>query len=492
MGGPDDGERPTSETDTDIDLVDELPPAEGTRTDGWTSPGIRWRRGVGNALVVLGAVTGLLAVVYVVDLVVGIGDVPRGVTVAGVDIGGLDKRDAEAELRRELGPLVVRPVELRAGGIDVSLDPREAGLGVDWAATVERAGEQPWLPWARLASLFGDREVPLVTTVDEGAVKAALGRLAQERVNRPAIDGGIALKPVEGVHDDGGVLPQAIEPKVGTRVSDLNAAVATVRAHWPHADRIDLPVEVLRPRLTAEAVHAVLEDTVRPLLAGPVLVRGDGIDSVLLPEDIRKALGFEVRGDGDGATLGVTLDHAVLSSAVQGELGVTERPARDASLVFRNGTPVVVPSVRGTRIDWERTFAGLAQTLATAPADRREVTVLYDAVEPAVTTQDVHALGVREVVATATTSGHAPEELAGADAATGALNGVVVKPGETVGLQAYAAPPPWLAVVEEAARRAGLSVTEDHRITNDTETAVAVHVWSTATTVRVTLWGTRP
>ncbi len=68
----------------------------------------------------------------------------------------------------------------------------------------------------------------------------------------------------------------------------------------------------------------------------------------------------------------------------------------------------------------------------------------------------------------------------------------MVKPGETVGLQAYAAPPPWLAVVEEAARRAGLSVTEDHRITNDTETAVAVHVWSTATTVRVTLWGTRP
>ncbi len=96
MGGPDDGEGTTSETD----VIDEFLPEEGTRDWGRASPGIRWRRGVGNALMAFGAIIGLLAVVYVVDLVAGIGDVPRGVTVAGVDIGGLDKQEAEAELRK--------------------------------------------------------------------------------------------------------------------------------------------------------------------------------------------------------------------------------------------------------------------------------------------------------------------------------------------------------------------------------------------------------
>ncbi|EIF01112.1 peptidoglycan binding domain-containing protein [Saccharomonospora glauca] len=485
MGGPDDGEGTTSETD----VIDEFLPEEGTRDWGRASPGIRWRRGVGNALMAFGVIIGLLAVVYVVDLVAGIGDVPRGVTVAGVDIGGLDKQEAEAELRRELGPRVTRPVELRAAGIDVSLDPVEAGLGVDWTATVEQAGGQPWLPWDRLAALFGGREVPLVTTVEEKALKAALDRVARERVNRPALDGGIVLRPVEGEHDDGGVSARVIEPKAGTRMTDLDAAVAAVRAHWPSLSRIELPVEVLRPRLTSEAVHAVLEDTVRPLLDGPVLVRGDGAESVLLPEDIHKALGFEIRDDGGSASLAVTLDHAVLSSAVRGELGPTERPARDAALVFRNGAPVVVPSVRGTRIDWERTFAGMTQTLATAPPDQREIMVLYDAVEPAVTTEDIRGLGIEEIVATTTASGHAPADLAGADVAAGQLSGVVVRPGETLDPRAYGAPPPLAAALEEAGEQAGLSVGEGGILTNDTKTAVAVDVRSLSSTVRVTLWG---
>ena len=47
---------------------------------------IRLRR----TLIVAGATLGALIALYAVDLLLSSGDVPRGVTVAGVDIGGLE------------------------------------------------------------------------------------------------------------------------------------------------------------------------------------------------------------------------------------------------------------------------------------------------------------------------------------------------------------------------------------------------------------------
>jgi hypothetical protein len=497
------------DADWDDDVEDLTEPgdpefwADDTRVD----PALRRRRRLGNVLVVLGALTGLLAIAYVVDMLMEVGDVPRGVTVAGVEIGGLDRAEAQDRLRRELEPLVTRPVVVRAGESEASFDPAEAGLGVDWAATVEQAGAQPWLPWERFGSFFGGRELDLVTTVDDRSLRIALGRLAQERLNRPAIEGGIAFRP-DG--DDGGVRAYAIEPRAGVRLSDLEAAVAEIRAHWPQVERIDVAVETVRPKLTSEAVHTVLDGTIRPLLAGPVVLRGDGGESVLLPEDFRRALVVEVRplDDGDGnagdggesaggeddgagrAILAVTLKPDVLRGAVQGELDDTERPARDAALVFRAGVPEVVPSVPGVRIDWERTFAGLIEAVASAPEDRREVPVLYQPVEPSVRTADVQALGITDVLATARSAGHSPEELAGMGTALGRLNGAVVRSGETVDLSAYGAPPPLEAVLRDALAQAGLHVTEQGTVRNDTGAAVAVHAAATTSTVQVTVWGT--
>src|SRR5690606_33166137 len=131
---------------------------------------------------------------YVVDVVLSAGKVPRGVTVNGVSVAGLDRKEAEAVLRRELGPRVEKPVELRAGEVTVSLDPGELGLAVNWAATVERAARQPWDPWTRALSFFREQDTPLVTVVDERTARERLDDLVERRINRPAVDGGIGFR----------------------------------------------------------------------------------------------------------------------------------------------------------------------------------------------------------------------------------------------------------------------------------------------------------
>ncbi|MGH3792977.1 MAG: VanW family protein, partial [Pseudonocardiaceae bacterium] len=124
--------------------------------------------------IVAAAVLGLLGLVYGLDLAMSSRDVPRGVTVAGVPVGGMTRAAAEQQLRERLEPRLAHPIALRAGDVDATLEPRRAGLTLDWPATLDHAGKQPLNPWSRLVSLWRTREVGVSTATDRAALTAAL------------------------------------------------------------------------------------------------------------------------------------------------------------------------------------------------------------------------------------------------------------------------------------------------------------------------------
>ncbi len=483
----------------------------------------------------VGALTAVLTVCYVADLVVSAGEVPRGVTVAGVDIGGLDRDEAEETLRAELGPLTTRPVVLRAGGVEAELDPAAAGLSVDWAETVDRVGGQPWNPVDRVVSVFRHREVGLATEVDPKALRTALRRVATRQIDREPSGGRIGVR----VLDSGRVRPYAVDPSPGLRVSDPVAAAGVVRQRWPSRRPIDIPVETTAPPVRSEAVHAALRDEVAPLVSGPVRLLGDGADAVVSPVDIGRALRVDTEAEGGPS---VSLDRDALRPVVAAELERTEQNPHDARLTFADGAPVVEPSVRGTRIDWDRTLDRFVEAASTR--DSRDLMVAYDAVEPAVTTAEVETLGVSEVVGRFVTEGFADEVRPNLDALARAVDGVLVRPGETFSLERHTGPrtasrgyvvaplredgtgpevigggvsqltstfynavylagfdriertpqPTHLARYPEgrdAVSLAGDGSTRDFSFTNDGSTAVAIRATVSDAEVAVTLWGTR-
>jgi hypothetical protein len=61
-----------------------------------------------------------------------------GVSVAGVDIGGLSRAEAQAKLQAELGPRLAEPVRVAVGEGVLVIRPSEA-FSLDAAATAERA-----------------------------------------------------------------------------------------------------------------------------------------------------------------------------------------------------------------------------------------------------------------------------------------------------------------------------------------------------------------
>jgi lipoprotein-anchoring transpeptidase ErfK/SrfK len=65
--------------------------------------------------------------------------IAKGVTVAGVKVGGLSAEEAQAKLRRALNRRLSRPVVVSYGDQTFKLDPEQAHVSADVAATVDDA-----------------------------------------------------------------------------------------------------------------------------------------------------------------------------------------------------------------------------------------------------------------------------------------------------------------------------------------------------------------
>lgn len=416
---------PAQEND---DLVDEL--FEGDRVvQPPPTPASKFRKGLGKAFMLAGVLMGLFVLAYAVDLIVSAGDVPRGVTVAGIDVGGLTHKEAESKLRRELEPKLIEPVRVRAGDVRTVLYPTSSGLGLDWPQTLGRAGHQPLSPYTRVMSFFTSREVGVVTWTDAPKLEKAVADLAAAKLNRPPVEGDITFKPVAG--SDGGVLPVAVEPRAGQTLTDVKASVTAVTDGWLSDGGVELKVNVAPVKATSLGVHAALGKIVIPAVAKPLLIRGEGKDATLKPDAIADSFQFAARDDGN---LEVRIDQGKLRAAAQPQLKQTETDGADAQIVFVGDRPAVQPSKDARKVNWDLTFSALTSVLA--KSEDRELKAVYDASSPAVSTDAANVLGIKEVIGEFTTSGLNGPAMTNVQALATRVSGTIVKPNETFSLGA--------------------------------------------------------
>jgi hypothetical protein len=119
--------------------------------------------------------------------------VPRGTTVAGVDIGGLEPAAARTTLEEELAPRVEEPIVVAADGRRARIAPDKAGVAVDYEGSVEQAGGgRSWSPGRMWAFFTGGKDYDAVVTVDDAQLDGALERLAK-RVDEPAVEGSVTF-----------------------------------------------------------------------------------------------------------------------------------------------------------------------------------------------------------------------------------------------------------------------------------------------------------
>lgn len=385
---------------------------------------IRSSQQVRRGLLVAAGVLGLLVVVYGVDLALSRGEVPRGVLVAGVSVGGMAQADAEQRLRDEIGSRLTAPVAVRAGDVDASVDPGTAGLALNWPATLEQAGDQPLNPWTRLASLFGTREVGVVSETDDGKLTAAVEAL------RPVVE----HESSEGTIRFEGITPVGVDPRAGQTL-DVPGAVAALVLGWAAGGTVELPVDRTEVRSTPEAVRAALDGIARPAVSGPVTITGEGADAKLTPELIAANLAFEVAPDG---SLNPLIDVNKLGEALRPQLADTEKPGKDASIAIQGGAPVVTPSADGRGVDWAKSLAELPTVLRNT--ENRTIKAVYSEQPAKFTTDQANSLGVKEMVAEFSTGGFAADSGINIRQIAAEVNGAIVKKGETFSLNKHTGP----------------------------------------------------
>lgn len=373
---------------------------------------------------IAGGALGLLVAIYGVDLLVSQGSVPRGVTVAGVDVGGMDRAAAEQELRGQIEPRLTRPLAVTAGDVQGTLSPTLAGLSLDWTQTLDQAGEQPLNPFTRLASLFSGREVGVVSHADDAKLAAALDTLR----------GQVDHDPVEGTVRFEGANPVAVPPKAGQKL-DVPAATAAVVEKWARGENLALPVTSTPVRTTPEGVQAALEQFARPAVSGPLVIKGDGKNATVKPEAIAAALSFE---PAEGGGLTPKIDNAKIAEAAGPQLKSTEKEGKEATIVFEGGKPTVDPSTDGRTVDWDPSLKPLPDVLK--KTDGRELPAVYKDSPAKVTTEQANQFGVKEVVGEFTTGGFASDSGTNIRVVAQKVNGAIVKPGETFSLNGFTGP----------------------------------------------------
>jgi vancomycin resistance protein YoaR len=346
--------------------------------------------------------------------------VARNTTVSGVRIGGHPQGEAAQRLEAGLADKVNREIATTIEGQAVPVVPLEAGLSVDYEASVaEAGGEESWDP-VRLWNYFtGGDSFEAEVTVDDETFKAYLAGLDQQ-YGAPARDGAVAF---EG--------NRIVTTKARTGAAlEPDETLAALRTAFLADEPTDLALEMsdVVPDIDEGDVEEVSDGFASPAVSAPVTLSFEGSNVKVFPADYTAALSL-VPTDGE---LVPTLDAASLAEVVAAR--VTSGAPVDATVALVNGTPQVVPAKPGVTFDQAELEAGFLDAVA-KPQGERTLALTAKVAKPAFTTKDARALQVKERVSTFTTYfPYAEYRNVNIGRAAEIIDGTLLKPGETFSL----------------------------------------------------------
>ncbi|GAA2493086.1 VanW family protein [Terrabacter carboxydivorans] len=351
--------------------------------------------------------------------------VPASVSVGGIQVGGMTPTSARAAIEAGSRTLLATPISLSVPGRDepVPVVPREAGLAVDADRSLDGLTGltlDPRVVWDRLT---GSVRAPLLTSVDDDALTAYVGRIAPT----------VAVAPVEGrVTFPGGSV--AVDMPVPGHELDVAGTKLALRRAFPDSTQATAVVRETPPLVSADAVEAMASDFGSTAMSEPLTLVSGTTRARLDPSEFAPTV--SVVADASG-TLTPRFDETALARLVASKVKVTTRAASSARWEFEadNGKPRLVPSVDGLTVD-ENALAARAVT-AISGADRT-VDVSPAKASPPFTTEDAQKAGVNELVADFSSPfpTNDPTRTNNLVVAAKHLNGTYVPPGGTFSLNA--------------------------------------------------------
>ncbi|MDO5727136.1 MAG: VanW family protein [Bowdeniella nasicola] len=362
-----------------------------------------------------------LAVVVLAGVYVGLAAlvasrVPAGTHVWGVNIGSMTAAEARETLETEIGTLLGEPVEVSVAHQSAVVVPAEAGIDVDYDATVSDLTGFSLDPRRVVRALFGSGDIEPVTAIDDDALKDAMQTVAGA-VDQEPIDANI-------VFEDG--KPVVTEPEDGIELEQDAAGETFVAEFYRDAQPVELPSAASTPAIDADQLEKVQTEIVDPFLSGPIIIVVEEERAEMEPAELTEFASIDMAK----AELNFEVDK--LKALAQEKLPALRSTGTDARIVMENGKPVIVPSKSGTSIDADDF---LTQVKRAATSSEKEVTPEFADADADFSTEDAKALGVKEIVGSFDTPLTADQvRTTNLIVGTKAITNTLVKPGETFSL----------------------------------------------------------
>ncbi|HEV2892009.1 MAG TPA: VanW family protein [Frankiaceae bacterium] len=380
-------------------------------------------RATRGLLIGLLALVGLLSLVYVADIAMASGRVPRGTEVAGVKIGGKSRAEAVRLIAAGVTVPGTLTVTVPGGAETLTLAAADIGLHVDAERTVDEARGEALNPFRRLASAFATNTVEPAVVVDDAKLRAKVAEWAK-KVDHGKREGSVRFD---------GVTPVAVPPRAGRRL-DVEATANRVVDSFPGKTATEAIVVTDPVRTTAQDVQNALDNIAKPAVGAPVTLTAPGKGVTMTRAQIASVLRIDTDPDG---RITPKLDAKRLDTILTSTLKAVEAEPKDARFsVDDKGAITIAPSVNGTKVDRKALADALLPAL-TQPSPRI-VTLTIVQAQPRITTELARTLGIKEKVSEFTTNHPCCRpRVRNIHIMADIVEGAVVLPGETFSLNGF-------------------------------------------------------
>lgn len=313
-----------------------------------------------------------------------------GVSVAGVEVGGLAPADARARIDTELNARLGEPVEVVVGNKSMRIVPSNI-FRVDGAASEQAAYDAGR---ESIVSRLGALAVPFAVTHDvepvlrvhesgRAALADALAKLTKHAVSaRVSMDGNDAV---------------VVPGREGTAIDDGAVLASLEAAALAGQPSVNVELQSIEPAISTEAAERAAT-IARTISAAPVRLelRGEEIGKLG-----RLQLASLVRFEPKAGAVNVVLDPTSVEQRVHPLVKpFTEKPV-DATFRVSGDRAYLIKAKNGTTLDVKDAQSAIYEA-GNGPG-RRLAALSLTTLAPELTTKEARALGIHERISTFTT-----------------------------------------------------------------------------------------
>ncbi len=391
--------------------------------------------------IILGAGGLLIAPIFAILIyqVIYLDRVYPGVSVMGTDVGGMTQPEVVATLDQKLPDYLAQTVTIQDGQDTWTYTGQELGIRVDVAILANKAyaigREGNFLTdlLTQLKLLTTPQEVEPLLWYDTGPGNHVLQELAGKIYRLPR-DAQLIIHPDASVE----VIPAQWGRQMHT---EATRALIEAALFSKSPEPVEVITQEIIPGLTnVEIARQQAENLLRQPLTFSVETAEETRRWQIEPPTVAGLIDLTETVDGYGqANLAITLDSDKFTPFLEQIATAVQQEPVEAQLKFdteKNEIVVLKPSQDGYNLDWDQAYEQVPHLLDNPT---QPIKLALTVTPPAVSSQDIDSLGIKELVSESTSyfKGSSEGRMHNIALAASKFDGVIIPPGEIFSFNKY-------------------------------------------------------